>query len=282
MDTRSTPNNKIRKAHIRIVVYVLMLMMLQAKTKTCTMEEIWELDFHGFKISLFCCNLVDATRGVVQDKYKFINIDLNHQWYKSGPIVLAKYVAQVFYVLDTTNKRLKVVIPEKRWIIGVENVVDEEEFDQFDEIQPFVTSMIKQRISPANEAPYLHNDNHEKVKNFKKPRPQQKVAKWLCKICSMCENMAICVKIWLSLNICVKYAQCVKIWPFVRKFDFHWIFVWNMLNVWKYDNLCATLTFIGYLCEICSMCENMVVSDGHYTNSGNCSVSDLKKKGDAL
>jgi hypothetical protein len=37
MDTRSTLNNKIRKAQIRIVVCVLMLMMLWAKTKTCTM-----------------------------------------------------------------------------------------------------------------------------------------------------------------------------------------------------------------------------------------------------
>jgi hypothetical protein len=37
MDTRSTLNNKIRKARIRIVVYVLMLMMLRAKTKICTM-----------------------------------------------------------------------------------------------------------------------------------------------------------------------------------------------------------------------------------------------------
>jgi hypothetical protein len=37
MDTRSIKNNKIRKACIRIVVYVLMLMMLQAKTKACTM-----------------------------------------------------------------------------------------------------------------------------------------------------------------------------------------------------------------------------------------------------
>jgi hypothetical protein len=37
MDTRSTLNNKIRKTYIRIVVYVLMLMMLWAKTETCTM-----------------------------------------------------------------------------------------------------------------------------------------------------------------------------------------------------------------------------------------------------
>jgi hypothetical protein len=98
--------------------------------------------------------------GVVQDKYGFISIDLNRQGYKWEPFVLVKYVTQVFYILDTINKRLKVVIPEKLWIVRVENAVDEEEFDQFDEIPPFVTSMIKPRIPSAN-------DHHEKVKNFK-------------------------------------------------------------------------------------------------------------------
>jgi hypothetical protein len=86
--------------------------------------------------------------------------------------VLEKHVAQVFYVPDTINKRLNVVIPGKRRIVGVENVIDDEEFDQFDEITHFITSMIKPRIPLANEAPYLCNDQHEKVKNFKKPRPQ--------------------------------------------------------------------------------------------------------------
>jgi hypothetical protein len=91
--------------------------------------------------------------------------------------MLAKHVAQVFYVLDTTNKRLKVVILGKRQIVGVKNAVDEEEFDQCDEIPPFVTSMIKPRIPSANEALYLHNDHHENVKNFKNPKPQRNVAK---------------------------------------------------------------------------------------------------------
>jgi hypothetical protein len=76
-------------------------------------QEIWELDFHDFKIPLFCCNWDDAIKGVVKDKYEFISVDLNRQGYKSKPFVLAKHVAQVFYVLDTTNKRLKVVIPGK-------------------------------------------------------------------------------------------------------------------------------------------------------------------------
>jgi hypothetical protein len=188
--------------------------------------------------------------------------------------VLAKHVAQVFYVTNTTNKRLKVVIPRKRWIIRVKNVIDDEEFDQFDEIPPFVTWMVKPRIPSAKEAPYLRNDDHEKVKNFKKPRLQWKVAKWLCKICSLCENMVICVKNW-----------------------FYLIFVWNILNVWKYGHLCENLTFIGHWCEICSMCKNIViwcpgsasevcvvsealcsVSDEHYTESSKCSVSDEEKR----
>jgi hypothetical protein len=106
-----------KKARIKIVVYVLMLMMLRAKEKNMyysQIQEIWELDFHDFKISLFRYNWVGATRGVVQHKYGFISVDLNHQGYKLEPFVLAKHVAQVFYIPDTTNKRLKMVIPGKR------------------------------------------------------------------------------------------------------------------------------------------------------------------------
>jgi hypothetical protein len=76
-------------------------------------QEIWELDFHGFKISLFHCNWVDVIKCVVKDKYGFISVDLNRQGYKSEPFMLAKHVAQVLYVPDTTNKRAKVVIPGK-------------------------------------------------------------------------------------------------------------------------------------------------------------------------
>jgi hypothetical protein len=77
-------------------------------------QVIWELDFHSFKIPLFHCNWFDAIKGVVQDKYGFISIDLNHQGYKSETSMLAKHVSRVFYVPDTTNKRLKVVIHGKQ------------------------------------------------------------------------------------------------------------------------------------------------------------------------
>jgi hypothetical protein len=76
-------------------------------------QEIYELDFHDFKIPLFCCNWVDAIKGLVKDKYEFISIDLNREGYKLEPFVLAKHMAQVFYVPDTTTKILKVVIHGK-------------------------------------------------------------------------------------------------------------------------------------------------------------------------
>jgi hypothetical protein len=76
-------------------------------------QEIWEFDFHSFKIPHFRCNWVDAIKGVIKDKYGFISVDLNRQEYKSESFVLAKHIAQVFYVLDITNKRLKVVIAGK-------------------------------------------------------------------------------------------------------------------------------------------------------------------------
>jgi hypothetical protein len=40
-------------------------------------QEIWEFDFHGFKIPLFRCNWVDANKSVVKYKYGFITVDLN-------------------------------------------------------------------------------------------------------------------------------------------------------------------------------------------------------------
>jgi hypothetical protein len=52
-DTYSTLNNKIRKAYIRIVVYVLMLMMLRAKTKTCTMVKYKKSRSLTFMVSRF-------------------------------------------------------------------------------------------------------------------------------------------------------------------------------------------------------------------------------------
>jgi hypothetical protein len=94
MDTRSTSNDKIMKASIRIMVHY----DITGKDKSMyngQIQEICELDFHSFKITLFHCNWVDAIKGVIKDKYDFISVDLNRQGYKSEPFMLAKLVASI-------------------------------------------------------------------------------------------------------------------------------------------------------------------------------------------
>jgi hypothetical protein len=90
-------------------VCVLMIMTLRATTNAL-------VKYKGsrsmtFAVSRFLFSV--AIKGVIKDKYGFISIDLHRQGYKSKSFMLAKYVAQVFYVLDTINKRLNVVIPRK-------------------------------------------------------------------------------------------------------------------------------------------------------------------------
>jgi hypothetical protein len=58
MDTRFTPNVKIRKTHIRIVVDVLMLMMLWVKTKICTMVKYKRSGSLTFMVSRFLFSVV--------------------------------------------------------------------------------------------------------------------------------------------------------------------------------------------------------------------------------
>jgi hypothetical protein len=65
MDTHSTQNNKIRKARIRIVVYLLMLMMLWAKTKTCIMVKYKRSESLTFMVSRF---LLFVAIGMMQSR----------------------------------------------------------------------------------------------------------------------------------------------------------------------------------------------------------------------
>jgi hypothetical protein len=58
----------------------------------------------------------------------------------SGSLVTkTNHVEQVFYVPDLAKKNWSVVMPEKR-IVGIENVVEQEQYNQFDKIPSFDTS----------------------------------------------------------------------------------------------------------------------------------------------
>ncbi|XP_056695556.1 uncharacterized protein [Spinacia oleracea] len=67
-------------------------------------EEIWELDYTYFVIPIFRC-----------------------QWANNHNASLAK---QVFYVVDNIDPRWRVVAQGKRHILGIDDVVDEDEYDE--------------------------------------------------------------------------------------------------------------------------------------------------------
>jgi hypothetical protein len=46
-------------------------------------EEIWELNYLGFKFALFKCRWVQGTQGVTWDKNGFVSVDLHKVGHKT-------------------------------------------------------------------------------------------------------------------------------------------------------------------------------------------------------
>ena len=74
-------------------------------------EEIWELDYGpSFRVPLFRCKWFKLTGGGVKvdEQYGMTMVDFNNLGYLDEPFVLAKDVAQVFYMKDMSS------VPKKR------------------------------------------------------------------------------------------------------------------------------------------------------------------------
>jgi hypothetical protein len=125
-------------------------------------QEIWELSYTSFTVPLFKCKWVNNRTGVQVDKYGFTLVDLTTNGYASEPFVLAKQVTQVFFVNDPSKPRYHIVLQGKRRILGVDNVVNEEEYDQFDDLPPFSLG-----VNPVNDeiigTTYLRSDHNEGI-----------------------------------------------------------------------------------------------------------------------
>jgi hypothetical protein len=93
-------------------------------------------------------------------KYGYVSVDIRVFGYKKKPFVFANDVEQVFYVPDLA-KRTGLWFCLKKKIVRVQNVVEEEECNQFDEISSFDTSY-KPRLLGTNKTPYLRSDQSEK------------------------------------------------------------------------------------------------------------------------
>ncbi|KAJ9545766.1 hypothetical protein OSB04_025473 [Centaurea solstitialis] len=129
-------------------------------------QEIWELDYTLFKVPLFKCKWVENRRGVKVDNDGFTIIDLSKDGYVSEPFILAKQASQVFFVEDPKDSKWHIVLHGKRHILGVENVMDEDEYDQFDELPPFSIGVPSTNV-PHDETNYLRTDHAEDFGSMK-------------------------------------------------------------------------------------------------------------------
>nr|GEW57322.1 hypothetical protein [Tanacetum cinerariifolium] len=123
-------------------------------------EEIWELDYTTVVIPILKCKWVDNTRsGVKVNNDGFMCVNLSTNGYLFDPFILAKQVDQVFYVEDPLDKRWHIVLQSKRSIVGVDDVVDEDEYNKFNELPPFSIGFQSDYV--LSDAIYLRSDHQE-------------------------------------------------------------------------------------------------------------------------
>ena len=96
----------------------------------------------------------------MRDKYGFTTVDLEQVGYREEPFVVASQVSQVFYVRDTRNKKWQVVLPGKKRVVGVENPVEEFEYNQSNEV-PLIDTSILPMILASELTPYLRDGRKE-------------------------------------------------------------------------------------------------------------------------
>jgi hypothetical protein len=137
-------------------------------------EDIWELDYGTFIISVFRCQCVED-KHVTIDKYGVRVLDLNKTGYKDDPWILANRAAQVFYAKQiipdnekkSTDKLKHVVFPGKQQAIGVDGVSDMEDFNQFNDMSLFIDHPIKirnvERSIPRKMFPWVRHDEQGRI-----------------------------------------------------------------------------------------------------------------------
>jgi hypothetical protein len=98
------------------------------------------------------------------DKYGMTNVNFKFLCYREQSFVLTNDFTQVFYVKDPdlANKEEHHIVQGKRKIVGVEEVVDEEEYNQFDALPPFGEDITIPTIDDTEEPTYIRRD-HDKA-----------------------------------------------------------------------------------------------------------------------
>jgi hypothetical protein len=114
----------------------------------------------------------------VDEQYGITMVDLKNLGYLDEPFILAKDVAQVFYVKDMSSKPRKtkdkkmstscddpkrhIVLSGKRNIMGVEDKTDlSEDYNKFCEIPPFKVNNDPSMKLNDDDAPWLRHNRKQ-------------------------------------------------------------------------------------------------------------------------
>jgi hypothetical protein len=110
---------------------------------------------------------VKHPQGVEIYDYGFTIIDLRIVGHKDEPWVLPATVAQMFYIRDPKDEKKYIIVPGKQRVVGVDDVEDEEEYNQCDEVAFFVDTrrinIVETKISYSNMIPYARTDGEGKL-----------------------------------------------------------------------------------------------------------------------
>jgi hypothetical protein len=129
-------------------------------------QDIWELDYDArLQIPVFKCEWVKHPNGVSVDNYGLTLVDMKNLGHKDDPWVFVDHVAQVFYILDPETGK-HVVVSEKKKIVGVENVEDnDKDINQFEGMPLFSNPMNIKHIEKyfdKKHMPYMRKGGNEK------------------------------------------------------------------------------------------------------------------------
>ena len=99
-------------------------------------EEIWDLDYHVFRIPVMKCDWVKNKGGVKKDRLGFTLVDLKRLGHKSDPFILASQAKQVFFVTDPSDVKWSVVchMPNR----GFSNQINKDEVDNVMEVPAII------------------------------------------------------------------------------------------------------------------------------------------------
>jgi hypothetical protein len=110
---------------------------------------------------------VKHPQGIEVDEYGFTIVDLWNVGHKDEPWVLASTIAQVFYIPDLKDEKKHIVVPRKQWVVRVDNVEDDEEYNQFDDVTFFMDitrqNIVETKICYSNVISYACTDDEGKL-----------------------------------------------------------------------------------------------------------------------